>query len=209
MKNHAQGFPKKPTARRRVVAVLTQEILNHPEPTDFPIASEHQLCRRFAVSRVTIRLALGDLQHRGLIYRRHGKGTFAHGCSTRIHRSLGVLIKCPDALKHAPLVEMIRGAQAITTSLRSSLVLISVSPLEWQAELASNLGAVIVMQHGVTTEELDNLKNRNLPFLCIDAMQLPTGDNGCFNLGLHAAETLNDAALTGAPVGQIKIHQIY
>jgi DNA-binding transcriptional regulator YhcF (GntR family) len=203
MNRHAQRFPKKPTARRRVVAVLTQEILNNHDSKDFPIASEHQLCTRFSVSRVTIRLALGDLEHRGLIFRRHGKGTFAYGHSTRIHRSLGILIKCPDALKHTPLVEMIRGAQAVMTSLRSPLVLISASPLEWLAEMASTLGAVIVMEHGVTPEELTNLKNRNLPFLCLQESQLPFGNDDCFNLGLHAAEALNDAAITGESVGEI------
>lgn len=205
MNNHAQGFPKKPTARRRVVAVLTQEILSHPDSKDFPIASEYQLCTRFSVSRVTIRLALGDLQYRGLIYRRHGKGTFAHGCSTRIHRSLGILIKCPNALKHTPFVEIIRGAQAVMTSLRSSLVLISASPLEWQAEMASSLGGIIVMQQNVTAEELTNLNNRNLPFLCIQESQLTGGENDCFHLGLHAAEALNDAALTGVAVHIFKI----
>lgn len=204
MNHPTQGLPKKPTVRRRVAAVLTQEILNNPAPKDFPIASEHQLCRRFAVSRVTIRLALGDLEHRGLIYRRHGKGTFAHGCSRRVHRSLGILIKSPDALKQAPFIEIIRGAQAVMTSFRSSLVLISASPLEWQAEMASNLGAIIVMQVGVTTEELTNLQNRNLPFLCIQESQLTIGDNDWFNLGLHATEALNKAAVTGETIGDIK-----
>src|SRR5258707_73899 len=97
MKHPTQKSPKKATARRYVVGVLTQEILSNLEPKDFLIASEHQLSRRFAVSRVTIRLALMDLEHSGLIYRRHGKGTFAYGRSTRAHRSLGVLIKSPDA----------------------------------------------------------------------------------------------------------------
>ena len=70
----AQVLFRKPSARRRIADVLAQEILNRPQPEDFAIASDHQLCRRFAVSRVTIRLALGDLEHKGLIYRRHGKG---------------------------------------------------------------------------------------------------------------------------------------
>src|SRR5277367_2391683 len=87
----------------------------------FPIASEHQLCRRFNVSRVTVRLALGDLEHRALIYRRHGKGTYANGRSKRANRSLGILIKSPDALKQASIVEIIRGVQAGGVLLRSSL----------------------------------------------------------------------------------------
>src|SRR5277367_4580008 len=97
------------TARARLVAAVTEEILNRNEPTSFPIASEHQLCRRFNVSRVTVRLALSDLENRGLIYRKHGKGTFAHGRSTRIHRYLGILMKSPQAAEHRPFAEMLRG----------------------------------------------------------------------------------------------------
>jgi DNA-binding transcriptional regulator YhcF (GntR family) len=197
--------PKNPTARRRITSILAQEILNNPDPKDFRIASEHQLCSRFAVSRVTIRLALGDLEHRGLIYRRHGKGTFAHGCSSRVYRSLGILIQSPDALKCTPLVEFVRGAQAVMTSLRSSLVLIGTSPLDWQAEMASTLGAVIVMEQNLTTDELNNLKNRNLPFTSIHESQLTLGDTDCFHLGLRIAEALNNAALTGEPVPALSL----
>jgi DNA-binding FadR family transcriptional regulator len=57
---------------------MTEEILKRSDEQDFLITSEHQLCRQFTVSRVTVRLALGDLEHLGLIYRRHGKGTFAY-----------------------------------------------------------------------------------------------------------------------------------
>jgi DNA-binding LacI/PurR family transcriptional regulator len=152
---------------------LTEEILNKNEQTSFPISSEHQLCRRFNVSRVTVRLALGDLENRGLIYRKHGKGTFAHGRATRIHRYLGILMKSPQAAEHRPIAEMVRGAQTAMASIRSAVLLISTPPEEWQPEKASSLGGVIVVPQDVTAKDLDILKNRKLPFLLFAETDLP------------------------------------
>ena len=202
--NHlAQVPPAKTTLRSCIVATLTREILKNHEPNDFSIASEHQLCRRFNVSRVTVRLALGDLEHRSFIYRRHGKGTYAHGRSKRASRSLGILIKSPDALKQASIVEIIRGVQAVSVTLRSSLVLISASPLEWRPEMASSLAGVIVMDPGVTADELGIIKKNNLPFFCIQEPDLAIEENDYFNIGLRAAETLGCVAVTEEPVGEV------
>src|ERR1700692_3227250 len=107
------SLPRVSTARARLVAALTEEILNSPELCAFAIASEHQLCRRFGISRVTVRLALSDLENRGLIYRKHGKGTFAHARSNQVHRYIGVLVKSIHAAEHRPVAEMVRGAQTV------------------------------------------------------------------------------------------------
>ena len=40
------------------------------------LLSENELCREYSVSRMTVRLALNQLQQRGLVYSVHGKGTF-------------------------------------------------------------------------------------------------------------------------------------
>jgi DNA-binding LacI/PurR family transcriptional regulator len=152
------------TARARLVHAVTEEILNKNEQASFPISSEHQLCRQFNVSRVTVRLALSDLENRGLIYRKHGKGTFAYGRGTRIHRYLGILMKSPQAAEHRPIAEMIRGAQTAMSALRSAILLISTPPEEWRAEKASSLGGVIVVPQDITAADLDILKTRNLPY---------------------------------------------
>jgi len=54
------------------------------EPTG-RLPSEAQIMAQFAVSRVTVRLALDDLANEGLIERRKGKGTFVAGKQVR-HR---------------------------------------------------------------------------------------------------------------------------
>jgi DNA-binding LacI/PurR family transcriptional regulator len=161
------------TARSRLVAAVTQEILGRDDPTPFAISSEHQLCRRFNVSRVTVRLALGDLENRGLIYRKHGKGTFAHGRATRIHRYIGVLMKSPQAAEHRPIAELLRGVQTVMTSLRSALLLISTPPDTWRPEKACSMGGVILVPQNITTEDLEVLRNRNLPYYLFTESDLP------------------------------------
>lgn len=40
------------------------------------LLSERELTEKFGVSRITVRLALKELENRGLIYKKHGKGTY-------------------------------------------------------------------------------------------------------------------------------------
>ena len=112
-----------------------------------------------------MRLALSDLENRGLIYRRHGKGTFAHGQKTRVHRHLGILMKSPLSTEHRPIAEMIRGAQTAMAAVRSAVLLISTAPEAWRPEKASSLGGIIVVPQDVTEADLQVLRNRNLPYL--------------------------------------------
>lgn len=213
------------SVRRHLVTVLAQEILDNSSASAFPIESEHQLCRRFGVSRVTVRLALCDLENRGMIYRVHGKGTFAHGRSTRMHRHIGVLIKSPLTTENRPLAEILRGVQTVMTPLRATLILIGMSPDEWSPELASVLAGVIVVAENVTTKDLDSLNNRKLPFFIVGKTDLPgprilldqdaeidSNDpatssigNKFFVAGQRAAEALTQAFLTGEPIFPTKI----
>lgn len=59
---------------RQVISDLEKRI-SQLKPND-KLPSERQLLMQYSVSRNTIRLALQDLEQRGLIYRLHGKGTF-------------------------------------------------------------------------------------------------------------------------------------
>ncbi len=152
---------RRPTARANLVAALSEEILSRNDTRPFPIASEHELCRRFQISRVTVRLALGDLENRGLIFRKHGKGTFAHGRATQVHRDIAFLMKAPQAVS-----------------------LLSQSPDEWRADTASNLGGVIVVPDEVTERDLEVLRDRKIPYLLAytSPLQGPRVD-----LGMRAA----------------------
>jgi DNA-binding LacI/PurR family transcriptional regulator len=113
------------------------------------------------------------LENRGLIYRKHGKGTFAHGHLTRVHRHLGILMKSPHVTEHRSIAEMIRGAQTAMAAVRSAVLLVSSPPEEWRPEKASSLGGVIVVPYDVTEGDLAVLKNRNLPYLIFGESNLP------------------------------------
>lgn len=56
--------------------LLRERILDGTYPPLSRLPSENGLMRYLSISRITVRQALNDLQKEGLIYKRHGKGTF-------------------------------------------------------------------------------------------------------------------------------------
>ena len=136
---------------------------------------------------------MSDLENRGLIYRKHGKGTFAYGRATRVHRYLGILMKTPQVTGHRPVAEMIRGAQTAMAGIRSAVLLISAPPDEWRPEKASSLGGVIVVPQDVTRHDLDVIKTRNLPFLIFG--ESPLGGPGILLGQRRAARQMTEQLL--------------
>jgi hypothetical protein len=108
------------------------------------------------------------------------------------------------------LVEILEGMKIVMTPLRSTIILIGMSPEEWGPELAAILGCVIVVAENATISDLDNLKDRKLPFLIVGETDLPgpripsqTVEHSFFEIGQRAAEALNRAAMTGEPVDRL------
>jgi len=60
----------------QVETILASEISNRVLPPASQLPSETELAERFGVSRSTVREAIQNLKHRGLIEIRRGKGTF-------------------------------------------------------------------------------------------------------------------------------------
>ena len=55
---------------------ITRQIVSGRWLSNHELPSENDLCAHFGVSRGTLRRALDDLENRGLIVRRQGRGTF-------------------------------------------------------------------------------------------------------------------------------------
>lgn len=60
---------------KELMEKLENSIRNDYQPNQ-QMPSERELVKMYDVSRSTVRLALRDLEERGIIYRLHGKGTF-------------------------------------------------------------------------------------------------------------------------------------
>ena len=67
--------------------LLAQELLRGIDAGDYPVGSllptEAELCKRYAVSRITARAAVRELQSRGLVSRRAGIGTRIESAQTQ------------------------------------------------------------------------------------------------------------------------------
>ncbi|WP_153057302.1 GntR family transcriptional regulator, partial [Streptococcus suis] len=59
----------------QLVDELEVAIRERMAPND-KLFSERELTQVYGVSRITVRLALQELEKRGLVYKKHGKGTY-------------------------------------------------------------------------------------------------------------------------------------
>lgn len=62
----------------QLVEVLIENITQKMNPND-KMMSEREICQVFGVSRTTVRLSLAELENKGYVYKRHGRGTFVSG----------------------------------------------------------------------------------------------------------------------------------
>ncbi|MBS0198246.1 MAG: GntR family transcriptional regulator [Planctomycetes bacterium] len=73
-----QSLERRKPKHERILEAIRQEIESGVLPHGAALASEAQLCEKLKASRGPIRQALAELQRRGLVKARPGKGSFVH-----------------------------------------------------------------------------------------------------------------------------------
>jgi GntR family transcriptional regulator len=76
--------------------IIIQKINSGEYLPEQSLPGERVLMKQFGVSRITIRQAIGDLVNEGILYRRHGKGTYV--ANKRIERPLARLLGIAEEL---------------------------------------------------------------------------------------------------------------
>ena len=77
---------------------LRDDILSNTLSPGQCLPSEDELANRFGVSRMTVRQSIADLIEQGLLYRRHGVGTFVvHSHLERDHTRLTSFVESAKA----------------------------------------------------------------------------------------------------------------
>lgn len=93
---------------RRVAEEVRSQIMSGEHPPGGRLPSEAELSARHQVSRVTVRTALRTLEAQGLIYVRHGSGSFVSDFGTGIRAGLQELRSISDTIRemgHEPGME--------------------------------------------------------------------------------------------------------
>jgi len=70
--NHRESTP----LYKQLVDILHRQVENGKIKPNQPIPSERSLCKKYRISRITVRQSIGELITEGLIYKKQGKGTY-------------------------------------------------------------------------------------------------------------------------------------
>jgi GntR family transcriptional regulator len=157
---HAPGASGAPGPRRprvplyaRVLESLRQDLTAGIWRAGDQLPTEPELMARFGVSRITVRQALAELVHAGLLYRRSGKGTFV--TQPKIEQELHALTGFVEDM--------------VALGLRASARVVSVERVPADATVALNLEVA----QGSPVLRIERVRLGNEEPLSFDVTYLP------------------------------------
>lgn len=176
----------------RIAALLRSRLENGEWSPGHLLPAEPELSRQLAVSRMTLRGALDDLEKAGLIVRQQGKGTFASekaAAGSRGRLTLAILLGAPDEpqeedayakqLSHGMQTALADSGFACTIHSHPAHESLSDFIREHES-LALGWGGLLVSSNCVDAAGLDWLRSNGIPVAGLSAppngLEMPTVD---------------------------------
>ncbi len=164
---------KRLNATQQACEELIAEIRTGRYPEGVALPTEYALCERFGLSRMTIRVVLSRIMAAGLIYRRHGLGTFAYPQGRGTVKPLAFLLREPSLITSPYLNALLEGADRVARSRGAYLSLVSLPCGQWPANFTDTFSGVIVIPRDVEPGDVAELKARGLPYMIVMESDLP------------------------------------
>jgi GntR family transcriptional regulator len=140
-------FYRKQRQAEEIEQVLRERIRLIENPNS-RLPSEVELAEEFGVSRVTVREALAELEHKGLIVRRHGLGTFINSRGVNIRTRLDESIELGELIRSWRYDPELRyldyQQQAASAEIAARLKIEPGAPVLWIAKVFTASGSPIV-----------------------------------------------------------------
>lgn len=123
MLNKAIGTP----LYAQLAALLREQINTGKLPIHTKLSSERELCEQYAISRITVRKALAELMHEGLVYSSVGKGIYV--AEPKLERELQPLTSFTEEARRRGVSVSSQVLEATIVHADNSLVVrLQVSP---------------------------------------------------------------------------------
>lgn len=144
-----EGIPR----HKQITEWLRNQIEEENYQADDKLPSENELCKKFEVSRVTVRKALQVLENENIIYRSQGLGSFV--CDDRLRHSFIELTDFEEDMRRA--------------GLEPTSQVIQLKPLEASDQIAGKLA----LDPGSNVVRLDRLRLGDDQPIAYDTTWLP------------------------------------
>lgn len=192
----------------RVKQLILEQIQSGRYVCGSRLPSEHELCRTFGASRITVRRALDDLAWQGVVEKRRGIGSFISdtAATRQCARSPKVAVvfpTLPDMLGAGNFSDMMRGIDCVLEEAGYSLVGVSAfgNSTDRLMRTIAEIGPAGILYpfFSGTEADLSVLESLNVPIVfigsvpCSDRFDYVGGDN--YNSAYRATKLMLDKGL--------------